>query len=75
MSGMDWKSTVTLVSSIGSWSHFHVKASVFPLSNMMNLPRRCQSCLGQEKWLVPHSLGSNSTAGGHNLVSKSGFVQ
>src|SRR5437016_448280 len=47
--GIEWKSSVTLVTSMDSWSHFHVKPSVFPLSNMVNLPRRCQSCLGQEK--------------------------
>ena len=47
--GIELKCSVTLVTSMDSWSHFHVKPSVFPLSNMVNLPRRCQSCLGQEK--------------------------
>ena len=47
--GIEWKTSVTLVTSIDSWSHFHVKPSLFPLSNTVNLPRRCQSCLGQEK--------------------------
>src|SRR2546427_4872819 len=47
--GIEWKSSVTMVTSMDSWSHFQVKPSVFPLSNMVNLPRRCQSCLGQEK--------------------------
>src|SRR5207249_10169598 len=43
------KSNVTLVTWMDSWPHVHVKPSLFPLSYIVNFPRRCKSRLGLDK--------------------------